>query len=136
MGEKYLIDSSAAIKYLNNSLPLSAILLLDSVFEQEINISIVSKVEMLLWNPPHPDDLIIVKMFIENAFIFPVNDVLGDISIEIRRHTNVKLPDVFIAATALANDFTLIADNDKDFNKIVALNIGLKYLNPFNIVKT
>jgi len=37
-----------------------------------------------------------------------------------------KLPDALIAATALVNDFVLVADNDKDYGKVS----NLKYINP------
>ncbi len=133
MAERYLIDSSAAIKYLNNSLPVPSISLLDKELDKEINISIITKVELLAWNPPDRNNLIIAGQFAKAAFIFPVDDRIGDIAISIRKLSKVKLPDILIAATAMANDFTLIADNDKDFMKIVKLNIGFKYLNAFKI---
>jgi predicted nucleic acid-binding protein len=41
----------------------------------------------------------------------------------------LKLPDAIIAATAIDNNFTLIADNDADFKKVP----GLKYINPMQI---
>lgn len=129
MAEKYFVDSSAAIKYLNNSLPHSAIRFLDKEFDREINLSIVAKVELLVWEPPQLRDAEIVKAFTDNANVFPVNDFVADVSIKIRKLTKIKLPDVFIAATALTNNAILLADNDKDFNKIVELDIGFKYIN-------
>ena len=134
MAERFLIDSSAVIKYLNNSFPVRSITFLDKELDQEINISIITKVELLAWNAPTPDDQLITQNFTDGALVFPVDDRIGDIAISIRKATNVKLPDILIAATAIANNFTLIADNDKDFNKIVALNTGFKYLNPFTIL--
>ena len=133
MAERYLIDSSAAIKYLNNSLPVPAINFLDDELDIEINMSIITKVELLAWNPPAENDLLIAQKFTEDAIIFPVEDRIGEIAVTIRKATKIKLPDILIAATAVANNFTLIADNDKDFDKIVELKIGFKYLNPFNI---
>jgi predicted nucleic acid-binding protein len=49
--------------------------------------------------------------------------------VNIRRNKKVKTPDAIIAATALANGFTLITNNEKDFNNIK----GLKIVNPFRI---
>jgi len=134
MAERFLIDSSAAIKYLNNSLPVPSINFLDTELDKEINLSIISKIEILSWNPPAPNDLLVAQKFTEDAFVFTIDDHIGEIAVSIRKTTKVKLPDVLIAATAIARNFTLIADNDKDFNKIVALNIGFKYLNPFTII--
>ncbi len=47
MAIRYLIDSSAAIKYLNNTLPASSLLFLDAELDKEVNLSIVTKVEIL-----------------------------------------------------------------------------------------
>ena len=128
MEERFLIDSSAVIKYLNNSLPGAAIAFLDEALDKEVNLSIITKVEILAWVPPNPGDLLTVQQFAESAFVFMIDERIGNIAVSIRRATNVKLPDVLIAASAIAHDFTLIADNDKDFDKIVALGIGFRYL--------
>ena len=133
MAERFIIDSSAAIKYLNNSLPVQALAFLDKELDKEINLSIITKVEILAWDPPSPNDLIIARKFTDVAIIFPADDRICDTAILIRKATKVKLPDVLIAATAIVHDFTLVADNDKDFNRILDLNIGFKYLNPFTI---
>ena len=47
-------------------------------------------------------------------------------AILIRKSYKLKLPDAIIAASAVVNDYTLIADNDKDFKKVKEL----KYINP------
>jgi len=133
MAERFLIDSSTAIKYLNNSLPVRSVSFLDKELDKEINLSIITKVEILAWSTPTPGDLMLAQQFAAGAIIFPVDAHIGDIAISIRKATKVKLPDILIAATAVHHNFTLIADSDKDFNKIVALNIGFKYLNPFTI---
>ena len=49
--------------------------------------------------------------------------------VNIRRNKKVKTPDAIIAATAIANDYTLISNNDKDFKSIQ----GLKYINPYSM---
>lgn len=133
MAIRYLIDSSAAIKYLNNTLPASSLLFLDAELDKEVNLSIVTKVEILAQESVDPANLVIAQQFADCAVVFPVDERIGEIAILIRKATKVKLPDVLIAATAIAYNFTLIADNDKDFNKIVSLDVGLKYINPFKI---
>ena len=133
MGEKYLIDTSTLIKYIKNTLPQSSLNFLDDEFNRAINLSIVTKVEVLAWSPANSQDIEVYRQFMDNATVYPINDQVGDMAILIRKATKVKLPDVFIAATAIVHNTTLIADNDKDFIKIRELNIGLKYLNPFSI---
>ena len=53
-------------------------------------------------------------------------------TIRIRKYYKLKLPDALIVATALVNDMTLIADNDKDF----ILVPELKYINPKRLSNT
>lgn len=49
-----------------------------------------------------------------------------------RKLHGLKLPDALIAATAIVYEFTLIADNDKDFLR----EPSLKYINPKTINQT
>jgi predicted nucleic acid-binding protein len=130
MGERYIIDTSAVIKYLNSSLQQPAINFLDVVLDDEINISFITKIELLCWNPVASEDLLVVQEFTDNANIFYVSNTLIDIAIKIRQATKIKLPDVLIAATAIHYNFTLVADNDRDFYKVISLGMGLKYINP------
>ncbi len=59
-------------------------------------------------------------------------DIIPDVilhCVNIRRNKKVKTPDAIIAATALAHGFTLITNNEKDFNSIK----DLKIINPFKL---
>ncbi len=134
MAERYLIDTSAAVKYLNNSLPASAIDFLDVKLNKESNISFITKIELLVWNHNNSDNLQTLQKFIHNSVVLPIDDTLAEKTIEIRRNTKIKLPDALIAASALVYGFTLIADNDKDFNKVMAMGIDFKYINAKNLV--
>jgi len=44
-------------------------------------------------------------------------------TIQIRKKHNIKLPDAIIAATCLVNNFSLITNNTKDFDKITGLHL-------------
>jgi predicted nucleic acid-binding protein len=46
-----------------------------------------------------------------------------NICVKIRKGKKIKTPDAIIAATALANGFTLVTDNEKDFEGIPKLKI-------------
>ena len=86
----------------------------------------ISEVELQVWNPPNPEDLYIYQQFVSGSFIFGLNDDIIRETIRIRKQNKIKLPDAFVAATAIIHGLTLIADNDKDF-----LNIAtLQYINP------
>jgi predicted nucleic acid-binding protein len=99
---------------------------MDKVFDEECLLSFISEVELQVWNPENPEDIYIYQQFVAGAFVFGINEDIVREAIRIRKQNRIKLPDAFIAATAIVYGFTLIADNDKDFSKIVPL----KYINP------
>ena len=72
------------------------------------------------------------KITTQNVKDFVADSIL-DISPEVitqceslRKSKKIKIPDAIIAATALAFGYTIITNNEKDFNGIK----GLKILNP------
>jgi predicted nucleic acid-binding protein len=128
MGTRYLIDTCVVIKYLEEVLPPEGLEFIDKVVDEESTVSFITKIELLVWNPPLPDDIKIREEFLNCSQITYITDEIIEKAIQIRKEKNLKLPDAVIAASALANDFTLLSDNDKDFLKVEPL--GLKYLNP------
>jgi predicted nucleic acid-binding protein len=130
MAERYLIDTSAVIKYLNVTFSEKGISFIDSIIDEECIISFISEIELQAWKPANPADLIIYKEFIDGSKIISITDEIIKKKIEIRRDQKLKIPDAIIAATSIANNFTLVSDNDKDFNKVPLL----KYRNPATII--
>lgn len=126
MAKRYLIDTSAVIKYLNETFSEKGLTLIDGILDGQSSISFISEVELQVWNPTNAEDSLIYKQFIANSYIYGIDSQIISETIRIRKQSNVKLPDAFIAATAIVNDLILIADNDKDFLKIS----GLNYINP------
>lgn len=128
MAERFLIDTSAVIKYLNETLPVDGLSFIDKVVDNESIISFVTEIELQVWNSPDLD-LKIYQIFVSNSAIVGVNDSIIQETIRIRKSFKLKLPDALIAATAIINNLTLIADNDKDFKRVS----DLKYINPITI---
>ena len=133
MGQKYLIDTCAVIKYLDEIFPPEALSFMDSLVDVDCKVSFITKIELLAWNPPVPEDINIRKEFLEGSEIHFVNDEIINRAIQIRKETKIKLPDALIASTAMTFDFILLSDNDNDFKKVEPL--GLKYLNPKSAFK-
>ncbi len=129
MAERFLIDTSAVIKYLNETLSPGGLAFMDKVVDAECTISFITQIELQVWSPTNQDDLMIYQMFVSSSAIIGINDEIIQETILIRKSHKLKLPDALIAATAIVNDITLIADNDKDFKKLSRL----KYLNPGTI---
>ncbi|MEM8528548.1 MAG: type II toxin-antitoxin system VapC family toxin [Bacteroidota bacterium] len=128
--ERYVLDTSAVIKYLDETFPDKALLFLDQVLDEESNISFITQIELLVWSPPNPDDLNIYQTFVDNSNVIHVNEDIIEHCITIRKTTKIKVPDALIAASAIVFDLTLVSDNDQDFNKVLEMDIDLKYLNP------
>lgn len=126
MAKRYLVDTSAVIKYLNETFPEKGLEFMDEVVDGNSAISFISEVELQVWCPINPEDSLIYNQFVASSFIYGIDNEIISETIRIRKQSNVKLPDAFIAATAIINNLTLVADNDKDFQKIK----GLDYINP------
>ena len=128
MEQRYLIDTCTIVKYLAELHAAEAISFLDTLVDNDCRISFITKIELLVWNPPISEDIKVREEFIAGSKIHFVDDEIINKAIEIRKSTNIKLPDAVIAATAIHNDYVLLSTNDNDFKKVIPL--GLKYLNP------
>lgn len=76
MGQRFLIDTCAAIKYLTLSYPAQGIHFLDGIIDTESIISFISEIELQAWNPSNPDDINVYRDFkkvTELKFINPFN---------------------------------------------------------------
>lgn len=129
MGKGYLIDTCAVIKFLHGVFPPEGLLFLKSVVDRESILSVITKIELLVYQFPTEKEENIINLFISHSRIINLEEDIIMNTIRIRKEYSIKLPDAIIAATAITNDLVLISDNDKDFNKIP----DLKYLNPRKI---
>ncbi len=127
--EQYLIDTNVISDYFSASLPETGLQFMDTVIDAVPNLSVISQIELLCWKTDAVKQQR-VKDFIVDSIIFDITPHVIENCVNIRRNKIVKTPDAIIAATALANDLTLITNNEKDFKRIE----GLKILNPFKIL--
>lgn len=110
---------------MGNKLPGKAQIALSQIIDNEINISVINKIELLGFSKVEND----LVDFVNCSNIYPMDNDIVDKTIEVRRQYKIKLPDAVIAATALHYSFTLITNNTTDF-----LNINkLKILNPYEL---
>jgi predicted nucleic acid-binding protein len=120
MGMRYLIDSSAYIRYIDGRLSEIGIQKMDEVLDNNLQMSVIVKMELLSFQDGGMREQII-KEIVNTSEILLLTEEIIDKTIEIRRKTKVKLPDAIIAATAIVNKMTLISCNDSDFLKIPKL---------------
>ena len=129
MGVSYLWDTNTVIYYLQQLLPKEAEMFMDGVLNESIPaISLITEIELLCWKTENTNDIVVLKNFISDSFVFELDQRIKEKTIDIRKIYGLKLPDAIIAATALENNLTLISRNIKDFKRIK----GLKLVNPFN----
>lgn len=74
MAKKYLIDTSAVIKYINGSLPEAGLDLLDEILDRESIISFITQIELQVWTPVNYQDKQVYEQFISGSLIIGVDD--------------------------------------------------------------
>ena len=127
MGQGYLLDTNVVIDYTANLLPDNGKQKLTSIIDDEFNISVVVKIEVLGYNDL-PTKIKQLEAFLNLAVVFPLDDDVTAKTIYLRRtYKKFKLGDAIIAATALVYNFALVTRNTKDFKNIE----GLEVINPY-----
>jgi predicted nucleic acid-binding protein len=125
MGKNYLLDTNVVLGLMDENFPASSRQYMASVLNKGINLSIISKIELLGFS--RVED--VIEEFVSLATIIQLGENISNHTIAIRRHSKIKLPDAIIAATAIAGGMTLLTRNVADFRNID----GLSYLNPWEL---
>jgi len=125
MGPRILIDASAIVKFLQETLPSRGMKRTKEISDGPYFISFVTRIEVLSWKTDEAE-FSKARRFIQAGDEYGLSEEIIQETIRIRRDFGLKLPDALIAATALALRATLVADNDRDFLRVP----GLDYLNP------
>jgi len=110
---------------MGNKLPGKAKNLIARVIDEEINLSVINKIELLGFSKVEQD----LIDFVACSNIHPMDDAIVDKTIEVRSLYKIKLPDAVIAATALQNGLVLVSRNKKDFKNIQ----GLEVIDPYGL---
>lgn len=125
--EQYLIDTNVISDYFSAALSNKATDFLDTVINSIPNLSIITQIELLCWNIDSTTEQN-VKDFADSV-VLDISPEVIEHCVVLRKNKKIKTPDAIIAATALAHDYTLITNNEKDFVNIK----GLKIINPHKI---
>jgi predicted nucleic acid-binding protein len=126
MENSYLLDTNIVIYYFDGIFSDDN-REIDSIFENNFTISIITRIEFLGWvGFKEPELYARAKEFIEKAVVIYIDDSIAEEAIRIRREHKVKTPDAIIAATALVTGLVLATTNIDDFKKL-----NLPTYNPF-----
>ena len=126
-GIKYLLDSSCLALFLANRLNVDDAKFVFNIINADINISIITKIELLSFKEADENYSNSLKILFANASIYTLDDDVVLKTVSLRKSGKTKLPDCIIAATAIAKNFTLITADRKDFKAIKKLKVH--YLN-------
>jgi len=129
MGKRYLLDSNTVIDYIGGLYSGKSKQWLDQLIDEEINVSIITKIEVLSFNPEEDDNYPILIEFFDVSNTFELAGEVVNKTIQTRQKQKIKLPDAVIASTALVNGMILVTRNTKDFKNIP----DLKTVNPYDI---
>ncbi|WP_340103336.1 type II toxin-antitoxin system VapC family toxin [Rhodohalobacter sp. 8-1] len=124
MGVKYLWDTHTVIYYLQQQFPPSSEKFIDKILDQsEPAISAITEIELLCWNAPKENDMVVIQNFIDDSLVFELEKNIKLETAKVRKASKIKLPDAIIAATAILYDLTLLTRNVSDFKNINQLNL-------------
>ncbi len=128
MGTEYLMDSNVIIDYLDSKLPDTGMDFVSNVVNKVPNISVISQIEVLRYNAPiHASR--VLSDFVEISSVYPLDNDIVPLTIDICKRYKIKLPDAIIAATAIFYNFTLLTRNIDDFKNISSLQL----VNPWSV---
>lgn len=120
----YLYDTNIIIYYLQQQFPVATEIFIDSLIQnQSPVISVITEIELLCWNGSLENDIEVLKCFIGETIVIPLEQDVKLRTIEIRKKYKLKMPDAIIAASALVHDLTLLTRNLNDFKLIPELKI-------------
>jgi len=128
VGVNYLWDTNTVIYFLQRQFTPSAEKFIDNIIStSQPAISAITEIELLCWKSANDNDLLTLRNFIKDSYVYELDQDIKDQTAEIRKHYNLKLPDAIIAATAIVNELTLITRNTKDFDRLSRLKVSNPY---------
>jgi predicted nucleic acid-binding protein len=116
-GNKFLLDTNAVLYILGGDEVLAELL-----NDERLYISIITEMELLSYKSITVKEKQLIKSFLANFIVVNINDEIRDQTIEIKKYSNLKLPDSIIAATAIILDIPFVT-SDKQFRTITNLNL-------------
>lgn len=118
---RWLLDTNAII-YIQKGLVKEALP------ENDICLSVISRIELLSFPDLAPQDKTILNEFLTNFEVIPLAPEVEALTIEMRIKYKLKIPDAIICASAIVSDAVLIT-NDKALLQIPDLQVKSLELN-------
>jgi len=124
MGIKYLLDTNVVLDFMGKNLPEKSQNIVAKIIDDEISISIITKIELLGFSNVEQN----VIDFVSCSNVLTLSDDIVNKTIELRRKHKKKLPDTIIAATAIINELAVATRNTADFKDFENLSVWNPWL--------
>lgn len=111
-GNSIFLDTNIVLYLLNGDKTLIPLLQ-----NKQLSVSFITQLELLSYKGITETDKIIINKFLSECVIADINNSIKESTIEIRKNSNLKLPDCIIIATAMYLKMPLITA-DKQFKKV------------------
>ncbi len=118
-GNKLLLDTNTVLYVLGGDETLAQFL-----HGKELHLSVISELELLSFKKITQKEIKAISAFLSELVIENINDDIKRTTIEIRKSTNLKLPDCIIAATSKSMNISLVTA-DKQLSSVPGLDIVL-----------
>jgi predicted nucleic acid-binding protein len=89
-----------------------------------IYVSFITEIELLSYHKLDSSTETIIQKFLDNCIVFDLNQEIKDLTIEMRKSTNLKLPDSIIASTSYFLNIPLFTA-DKQFERVNVIDLIL-----------
>lgn len=118
-GVKLFVDTNILLYFLKGNSDV-----VELISDKDLTISFITELELLSFPALTADDQKQINGLLRNCTIIDLKQEIKELTIEIRKQYNLKLPDAIIAASASFLRVPLITA-DKAFKKIKQMNIIL-----------
>ena len=116
-GDKYILDTNTILYILSGDETLA-----DFLFEKELYLSIITEMELLSYKKITSTEQQKIVEFVKEMRVVNINQEIKNLVIQIKKESNLKLPDSIIAATAIWLNIPFVT-SDKHFTHIPNLNL-------------
>ena len=116
-GDKIILDTNTILYILNGDETLA-----DFLFEKELYLSIITEIELLSYKKITATEQKKIEEFVKEMRVININESIKNLVIQIKKDSNLKLPDSIIAATAIWLNIPFVT-SDKHFSSLPNLNL-------------
>jgi predicted nucleic acid-binding protein len=118
-GNKLLLDTNTVLYVLGGDETLAQFL-----HGKELHLSIISELELLSFKKITQKEVKAISAFLNELVIENITEEIKKTTIEIRKSSNLKLPDCIIAATSKSMNMSLVTA-DKQLSSVPGLDVVL-----------